>query len=164
MLIFSDPAAEAAELGTEIANGRLAMKAIISMFFSFAWGDWGLYIAFPLRAFGHEPGMQVSVGFWDPAGVVAEGIWDPAGVVAEGSIENRACRRRQTEIKHGRIVMFAAMGCVPSEIKGKGPGSRFPFVGLKVADVPNSLAALFKAPAASWGYAIFTEPVACWGQ
>jgi hypothetical protein len=78
VLIFSDPAAETAKLGAEIANGRLAMRATISMVFrngliGFAWGDWVLYIAFLLRAFEHVLGEQVSLGFWDPAGFVADG-------------------------------------------------------------------------------------------
>eukprot|EP00972_Heterocapsa_arctica_P104631 15421525-Heterocapsa_arctica.AAC.1 len=54
--------------------------------FGSAWGDWVLHIAFPLRTFAHELGVQVSVGFWDPA-----------GFVADDSIDNFA-RRRQTEI------------------------------------------------------------------
>jgi len=41
-------------LNAEIANGRLAMMAIIGMFFQdgltgSAWGDWALYTASPLR-------------------------------------------------------------------------------------------------------------------
>ena len=34
------------------------------------------------------------------------GFWDPAGFTADGSTENFA-RRRQTELKHGRISMLA---------------------------------------------------------
>jgi len=42
------------KLNAEIANGRLAMMAIIGMFFQdgltgSAWGDWALYTASPLR-------------------------------------------------------------------------------------------------------------------
>ena len=35
------------------------------------------------------------------------GFWDPAGFTADGSTENFA-RRRQTELKHGRISMLDA--------------------------------------------------------
>merc|ERR1719330_1913134 len=43
------------KLNAEIANGRLAMMAIIGMFFQdgltgSAWGDWDVYTASPLRA------------------------------------------------------------------------------------------------------------------
>jgi hypothetical protein len=41
-----------------------------------------------------EFGVQEPVGFWDRA-----------GLAAEGSVESCA-RRRQTEIKHGRISMM----------------------------------------------------------
>ena len=59
-----------------------------------AWGDWANYTASPLRAFENELGVQAPVGFWDPA-----------GFTADGSTENFA-RRRQTELKHGRISML----------------------------------------------------------
>jgi hypothetical protein len=69
-----------------------------------AWGDWSLYTASPLRAFENEFGVQAPVGFWDPA-----------GFTADGSVENFN-RRRQTEIKHGRISMLATMGYITPEI------------------------------------------------
>merc|ERR1712039_267467 len=52
----SDPEELKNKLSAEIANGRLAMMAIIGMFFQdgltgSAWGDWSLYTASPLRAF-----------------------------------------------------------------------------------------------------------------
>ena len=45
----------------ELANGRLAMMAIIGMFFQdgltgSAWGDWANYTESPLRAFENELG------------------------------------------------------------------------------------------------------------
>merc|ERR1711877_6969 len=62
----------------EINNGRLAMVAIIGMFFQdgltgSAWGDWSQYEASPLRAFENELGVQAPVGFWDPLGFTADG-------------------------------------------------------------------------------------------
>jgi hypothetical protein len=55
VLTSSDPAEKTKKLSAEIANGRLAMMAIIGMFFQdgltgSAWGDWALYTASPLRA------------------------------------------------------------------------------------------------------------------
>ena len=42
------------------------------------------------------------------------GFWDPAGFTADGSVENFK-RRRQTELKHGRISMLATMGYITPE-------------------------------------------------
>ena len=69
-----------------------------------AWGDWANYTASPLRAFENELGVQAPTGFWDPA-----------GFTADGSVENFK-RRRQTELKHGRISMLATMGYITPEI------------------------------------------------
>ncbi|CAE8609798.1 unnamed protein product, partial [Polarella glacialis] len=48
------------------------------------------------------------------------GFWDPLGLAAD---KNEATfeRRRQTEIKHGRIAMLATMGYITPEITGKLP-------------------------------------------
>ncbi|CAK9099696.1 Caroteno-chlorophyll a-c-binding protein (Fragment), partial [Durusdinium trenchii] len=92
-----------------------------------------------LSAFENELGVQAPVGFWDPA-----------GFTADGSVENFK-RRRQTELKHGRISMLATMGYITPEITGKLPGYLSPSAGLKFADVPNGLAAVSKVPAAGWG-------------
>ena len=78
------------------------------------------------------------------------GFWDPVGFTADGDTEAYA-RRRQTEIKHGRIAMLATMGYMTPEITGKFPGYLSPSLGLKFADVPNGLAAISKVPAAGWG-------------
>jgi hypothetical protein len=133
VLTSSDPEEKAKKLRAELANGRLAMMAIIGMFFQdgltgSAWGDWALYTASPLRAFENELGVQDPVGFWDPA-----------GFTADGNVENFR-RRRQTELKHGRIAMLATMGYITPEITGKLPGYLSPSMGIKFADVPNGLA------------------------
>eukprot|EP00931_Biecheleriopsis_adriatica_P021698 TRINITY_DN1411_c0_g1_i7.p1 TRINITY_DN1411_c0_g1~~TRINITY_DN1411_c0_g1_i7.p1 ORF type:complete len:1354 (-),score=322.33 TRINITY_DN1411_c0_g1_i7:208-4269(-) len=131
------------KLSAELANGRLAMMAIIGMFFQdgltgSAWGDWANYTDSPLRAFESELGVQAPVGFWDPA-----------GLSADGNAENYA-RRRQTELKHGRIAMLATMGYITPEITGKFPGFLSPSLNLKFEDVPNGLAALSKVPSSGW--------------
>merc|ERR1712226_1077538 len=154
LLTSSDPEALKGKLSAEIANGRLAMMAIIGMFFQdgltgSAWGDWSLYTASPLRAFENELGVQDPVGFWDPA-----------GFAADGNMENFQ-RRRQTELKHGRISMLATMGYITPELTGKLPGYLSPSAGLKFADIPNGLAAISKVPAAGWAqivaYGAFCE-------
>merc|ERR1712151_764208 len=131
------------KLAAEIANGRLAMMAIIGMFFQdgltgSAWGDWALYTGSPLRAFESELGVQAPVGFWDPAGLSKDG--DAAAFK----------RRRSTEIKHGRVSMLATMGYITPEVAGKFPGYLSPSKGLAFEDIPNGLAAISKVPALGW--------------
>merc|ERR1712241_1194452 len=154
VLTSSDPAEKTKKLSAEIANGRLAMMAIIGMFFQdgltgSAWGDWALYTASPLRAFENELGVQAPVGFWDPLGLSSDG---DAAVFK---------RRRETEIKHGRVSMLATMGYITPELTGKLPGYLSPSMGLKFEDVPTGLAAISKVPAAGWAqivaYAFFCE-------
>merc|ERR1711971_504533 len=143
VLTSSDPAEKTKKLSAEIANGRLAMMAIIGMFFEdgltgSAWGDWATYADSPLRAFESELGVQEPVGFWDPLGFTADG--DVASFK----------RRRSVELKHGRICMLATMAYITPEITGKLPGYLSPSAGSKFADIPNGLAAISKVPTLRW--------------
>merc|ERR1712117_534557 len=143
LLTSADPEEKKKKLAAEIANGRLAMFAIMGMFFQdgltgSAWGDWDLYVDSPLRAFENELGVQSPFGFWDPL-----------GLASDGNVE-RFKRRRETEIKHGRVCMLATMGYMTPEITGKFPGYLSPSQGLKFEDIPNGLGALSKVPAAGW--------------
>merc|ERR1712228_302733 len=143
VLTSGDAAEKQKKLAAEIANGRLAMMAIIGMFFQdgltgSAWGDWALYTGSPLRAFESELGVQAPVGFWDPAGLSKDG--DAAAFK----------RRRSTEIKHGRVSMLATMGYITPEVAGKFPGFLSPSKGLAFEDIPNGLAAISKVPALGW--------------
>ena len=130
------------KLSAELANGRLAMMAIIGMFFQdgltgSAWGDWASYTESPLRAFEEELGVQPPVGFWDPLGLSADG---------DVEVFNR---RRAVEIKHGRISMFATIGYIVPEYF-RFPGDLSPKLGLSFEDVPNGLAAISKLPPVAW--------------
>merc|ERR1711953_1466298 len=143
LLVSADPETRKRRLSAELANGRLAMMAIIGMFFQdgltgSAWGDWALYTGSPLRAFESELGVQEPVGFWDPLGFAADG--DIASFK----------RRRSVEIKHGRICMLATMGYITPEITGKLPGYLSPSQGLRFEDIPNGLGAISKVPVAGW--------------
>merc|ERR1712227_783959 len=130
------------KLSAEIANGRLAMMAIIGMFYQdgltgSAWGDWSLYTDSPLRAFENELGVQAPVGFWDPAGLSADG-------------DAEAFRRRRgVELKHGRICMLACVGYIVPEYF-RWPGYLSPEQGIKFADVPHGIAAVSKVPIEGW--------------
>merc|ERR1711972_489717 len=142
-----DPAALTKKLAAEIANGRLAMMAIIGMFFQdgltgSAWGDWALYTGSPLRAFESELGVQEPVGFWDPLGFAADGD------------EAAFRRRRSVELKHGRVSMAATIGYIVPEYY-KFPGYLSPSAKLQFADVPNGLGALSKVPALGWVQIVF---------
>merc|ERR1712084_176109 len=154
VLTSSDPAEKTKKLSAEIANGRLAMMAIIGMFFQdgltgSAWGDWALYTASPLRAFESELGVQDPVGFWDPL-----------SFTSDGDVSSFQ-RRRSVELKHGRVSMLATMGYITPEVTGKFPGYLSPSSDLKFADIPNGLAAISKVPALGWAqivaYAGFCE-------
>jgi len=143
LISSSDPEVVKRKLNAELANGRLAMMAIIGMFFQDGltgapWGDWALYTDSPLRAFEDELGVQPPVGFWDPLEFTKDGN------------EELFKRRRSVEIKHGRVSMLAAMGYMTPEIAGKWPGYLSPSAGLKFQDIPNGLAAISKVPAAGW--------------
>merc|ERR1712242_682146 len=144
LLTSSDPEVRKKKLQAELANGRLAMMAIIGMFFQdgltgSAWGDWANYTASPLRAFENELGVQEPVGFWDPLGLSADG--DSATFL----------RRRESEIKHGRISMLATMGYITPELTGKFPGVLSKSEGVSFEDIPNGLGAISKVPALGWG-------------
>merc|ERR1719284_560811 len=120
-LTSSDAAEKQSKLAAEIANGRLAMMAIIGMFFQdgltgSAWGDWALYTGSPLRAFESELGVQAPVGFWDPLGLTKDGD------------TTTFLRRRNTEIKHGRVSMWACVGYIVPEYF-KWPGYVSPSAG-----------------------------------
>merc|ERR550525_2078411 len=143
LISSSDSEVVKRKLNAELANGRLAMMAIIGMFFQDGltgspWGDWALYTDSPLQAFENELGVQPPVGFWDPLGLASDGDVDDFK------------RRRTTEIKHGRVSMLACMGYMTPEITGKWPGYLSPSAGLKFADIPNGLAAVSKVPALGW--------------
>merc|ERR1712073_153546 len=154
LLATDDPELKTKRLNAELANGRLAMMAIIGMFFQdgltgSAWGDWANYTDSPLRAFENELGVQAPVGFFDPLGFTKDGD------------ESSFKRRRSVEIKHGRICMLATMGYITPEITGKFPGFLSPSENLKFADIPNGLAAISKVPFTGWvqiiAYCGFTE-------
>ncbi|CAJ1461526.1 unnamed protein product [Effrenium voratum] len=141
---ISSPDAEVRKrkLNAELANGRLAMMAIIGMFFQdgltgSAWGDWSLYTDSPLRAFEEETGVQPPVGFWDPL-----------GLSASGNLSDFK-RRREVELKHGRVAMFATIGYILPEY-WRFPGYLSKFLDVKFSEVPNGLSAFSKVPALGW--------------
>jgi len=158
---FPDPEQRKTKLNAELANGRLAMMAIIGMFFQdgltgSAWGDWALYTDSPLRSGKMSPGFNTLPEFEKPStgfqGLLGDqpplGFWDPVGFSKDGDLE-KFKRRREVEIKHGRVCMLATIGyMVPEYVKL--PGYLSPSMEVKFEDVPNGLGALSKVPVAGW--------------
>jgi len=73
-------------------------------------------------------------------------FWDPLGLTLDRNVE-KFVRRREVELKHGRVAMIATIGYIVPEYF-KFPGYLAPSMDLKFADVPNGLAALSKVPTA----------------
>merc|ERR1711874_347696 len=126
-LYTEDQALRSRRLAAELANGRLAMMAIIGMFFQdgltgSAWGDWANYTDSPLRAFENELGVQAPVGYWDPLGLGKDGDADVFR------------RRRESEIKHGRIAMIASLGYLVTGMGYRFPGALSPSTGVSFQD------------------------------
>eukprot|EP00929_Paragymnodinium_shiwhaense_P001659 TRINITY_DN1018_c0_g1_i1.p1 TRINITY_DN1018_c0_g1~~TRINITY_DN1018_c0_g1_i1.p1 ORF type:complete len:325 (+),score=105.39 TRINITY_DN1018_c0_g1_i1:71-976(+) len=142
-----DPEARKTKLAAELANGRLAMVAIIGMFFQdgltgSAWGDWTLYTASPLRATAadedaappppppFEPSKQVGV-------TAPLGYFDPAGFCKTGDKDGFR-NLRAAELKHARVAMMAALGGVAQHYI-KFPGFDSVPAGLGAATTPPGL-------------------------
>merc|ERR1719195_693138 len=143
VLTSSDPEERRKKLAAEIANGRLAMMAIIGMFFQdgltgSAWGDWANYTDSPLRAFENELGVQAPVGYWAPLGLSKDGDADTFR------------RRREVEIKHGRVCMIATIGFMVTSLGYRFPGELSPSTGITFAKVPAGLEAIGAVPALGW--------------
>mmetsp|Transcript_54656 Transcript_54656/g.122260 ORF Transcript_54656/g.122260 Transcript_54656/m.122260 type:complete len:485 (+) Transcript_54656:69-1523(+) len=105
---IDDPEIKKKKLNAELANGRLAMMAIIGMFFQNgltgqAWGDWSLYTDSPLRAL--TPAQELIAGTGGP---LPDMFWDPAGITSNKS-EEEILELRQIELKHGRVAMLAVL-------------------------------------------------------
>merc|ERR1719226_247522 len=104
------------------------MMSILGMIFqNGVTGSTGPEMYLPPAAFENELGVQAPVGFWDPIGYTSDG--DEAAFK----------RRRQTELKHGRISMLATMGYITPELGFKWSGYLSPSMGIKFVDVPNGL-------------------------
>jgi len=136
---IADPEVRKKKLNAELANGRLAMVAIMAMLFQNGTvGTTGPEMWFPPpSAFEKELGVQAPVGFWDPLDFCKDG--DASAFK----------RRRAVEIKHGRISMYACIGYIAPEYF-RWPGELSPSEGIKFTDVPNGLGAFSKVPFLGW--------------
>jgi hypothetical protein len=88
------------------------------------------------------------MSFEDEIGVLAPmGFWDPLGLSADGD-EVVFARRREVELKHGRVAMLAVTGYIIQAV------SRFPGAidldGTTFDSIPNGIAAIGMVPSAGW--------------
>jgi hypothetical protein len=90
-----------------------------------------------MSAFEKELGVQAPVGYFDPLGCAKDG--DVAAFR----------RRRETELKHGRVAMIASIGYIVPEYF-KFPGFLSPSKFLPFSDVQGGLAALKQVPGEGW--------------
>ncbi|CAE8583145.1 unnamed protein product [Polarella glacialis] len=153
---IADPEKKKKSLTAELNNGRLAMMAIIGMFYQdgltgSAWGDWALYTDSPLRALTSNG--NTAVDFSAEIGITPPfGFWDPLELSQYENVElakSQFKRRRVIEIQHGRVAMLATIGYIVPEYF-KFPGMLSPSQNLAFADMPTGLAAASKIPGAGW--------------
>ncbi|CAK9085251.1 Fucoxanthin-chlorophyll a-c binding protein E [Durusdinium trenchii] len=139
---MQDAEARKRALNSELANGRLAMMAIVGLWVQdgLFGSPYGLYTG--SSAFESELGVQPPVGFWDPLGFTKT---DDAASFR---------RRRYVELKHGRVAMFACLGYIVPEYY-RWPGDLSPSLGLKFSDVPTGFAAFSKVPLSGWAQMVF---------
>jgi len=145
---IEDPEIRKKKLNAELANGRLAMMAIIGMFYQdgltgSAWGDWSLYTDSPLRAF--NPAREAGVSA--PLGEPGISYWDPAGFCDDVD-EDKFRFYRTAELKHGRVSMLALIGLIAQHsfhFKNIG-GETDPAI---LKGVPNGIDALTTYPSSA---------------
>ncbi|CAK0833012.1 unnamed protein product [Prorocentrum cordatum] len=137
-----DPEARKRALNSELANGRLAMVAFMGMLFqNGTFGSTGPEMWLPSSAFENELGVQAPVGYWDPMGLSKDGDM------------TKFKRRRASELKHGRICMYATLGYIVPEYF-RFPGFLSVSENLKFADMPSGINGMFSTPVAG-GLQIF---------
>lgn len=90
-----------------------------------------------LKAFEDELGVQPPLGYFDPLGLSKDGDF------------GEFYRRREAELKNGRVAMYATIGYIIPEYF-RWPGYLSPTEDLTFAEVPNGLNALLKVPPEGW--------------
>jgi len=90
-----------------------------------------------VRSFEKELGATLPYNYWDPLGLGADGD------------EKAFRRRREAEIKNGRVAMIACIGWIVPEYY-RWPGYCSPSQDLKFTDIPNGMLALKQMPADGW--------------
>jgi hypothetical protein len=91
---------------------------------------------------------SLKMSFEDELGVLPPvGFWDPLGLSSDGD-EVVFKRRREVELKHGRVSMLAVLGYLVAEI-ARFPGS-IDLDGTSFQSIPNGVGAITVIPAFGW--------------
>ncbi|CAK9020028.1 Fucoxanthin-chlorophyll a-c binding protein B [Durusdinium trenchii] len=149
---IQDPAERRAKLTTELNNGRLAMISVTGMLIQN-----GLTGQSPVEQLtsGHISPFNDGQGFFafdaskELGACPPLGYWDPFGMMAFQD-EEKFRRNRELELKHGRICMVATIGMIVPDLFGRFGGDLSPSMGLKFSDIPCTIEAIYKVPAAGW--------------
>lgn len=87
-------------------------------------------------SFENELGVLPPVGYWDPLGLAADGD------------EATFRRRREVELKHGRVCMAAVTGYIIQEL-ARFPGA-IDLDGTTFSSIPNGIGAIGAVPSFGW--------------
>jgi hypothetical protein len=150
---IADPAERRNKLTIELNNGRLAMIAVIAMLVQNGLTGQSTIDQLTsghISPFNDGQGLLATYDASKELGACPPlGYWDPFGMMAFQD-QAKFERNRTLELKHGRLCMLSTIGMVAPDVFGRFPGELSPSMGLKYADIPSGIAAIYKVPAAGW--------------
>jgi len=150
---IKDPAERKNKLLVELNNGRLAMIAVTAMLVQNGLTGQSTIEQLTsghISPFNDGQGLLATYDASKELGACPPlGYWDPFGMMA---FQDKAKfdKNRELELKHGRICMVATIGMIVPDVFGKFPGYLSPSMGLKFSDIPCTIDAIYKVPAAGW--------------